>query len=144
MVFLAQPAAIAEDGSFVLPVVPPGEADVVALGEGFVSKTLGQVKNRIDGVPQKAAPDTIIPQAFPLEGPVTQIRLQTEPTATLEFKAVTKTGQPIEGAMVALYPSVWRMAGPVGWWTPPAKSRISLRLTWLDQRFLARRMPMGA
>ena len=41
-----------------------------------------------------------IPQAFPLVSPVTKIEVTTEPAATLEFTATTKSGRPIEGVWV--------------------------------------------
>ena len=56
-----------------------------------------------------------VPQAFPLEAPVTKIEVATEPTATLEFTAATKTGAPIEGVEVGMYPSAFRLRGLFGW-----------------------------
>ena len=57
-----------------------------------------------------------IPQAFPLVAPATKIEVATEPTATLEFTAKTKSGKPIEGVWVGMYPSAFRMWGPFGWY----------------------------
>lgn len=103
------------DGTFVFESVPPGEADVVVLGDGFASQTTGQLHNRIHGMLSTNGPTMVIPQAFPLTAPATQIEIQTEPTATLEFTARTKSGQPIAGVWVGMYPSAFRMWGPFGW-----------------------------
>jgi beta-lactamase regulating signal transducer with metallopeptidase domain len=105
---------INEDGTFVFESVPPGTADVVVLGDGFASKTIGQLQNRVNGALVKG-PVTAIPQAFPLVSPVTKIEVTTEPTATLEFTATTKSGRPIEGVRLGMYPSAFRMWGPFGW-----------------------------
>jgi hypothetical protein len=105
---------INEDGTFVFESVPPGTADVVVLGDGFASKTIGQLQNRVNGALVKG-PATPIPQAFPLVSPTTKIEVTTEPTATLEFTATTKSGGPIEGVWVGMYPSAFRMWGPFGW-----------------------------
>jgi len=105
---------ISEDGTFVFESIPPGEADVVVLGDGFASKTIGQLQNRVNGALVKG-PVMAIPQAFPLVAPVTKIEVTTEPTATLEFTATTQSGRPIEGVGVGMYPSVFRMWGMFGW-----------------------------
>jgi beta-lactamase regulating signal transducer with metallopeptidase domain len=105
---------ISEDGTFVFESVPPGEADIVVLGDGFASKTIGQLQNRVNGVLQKGAV-MAIPQAFPLVSPVTKIEVTTEPTATLDFTASTKWGRPIEGVSVGMWPSAFRMWGQFGW-----------------------------
>jgi beta-lactamase regulating signal transducer with metallopeptidase domain len=105
---------INEDGTFVFESVPPGTADVVVLGDGFVSKTTGQLQNRVNGALVKS-PVMAIPQAFPLMAPVTKIEVTTEPTATLELTTTTKAGSPIEGVKVGMYPSVFRMWGMFGW-----------------------------
>ncbi len=106
---------INEDGTFVFESVPPVEADVVVLGDGFVSKTTGQLRNRINGIVPTNTLAMPIPQAFPLSAPVTKIEVVTEPAATLEFTATTKSGQPIEGVWLGMYPSVFRMWGPFAW-----------------------------
>jgi beta-lactamase regulating signal transducer with metallopeptidase domain len=105
---------IAEDGTFVFESVPPGEVDVIVHGDGFVSKSIGKLQNRVDGR-LVAGPDFAIPQSFPLTAPVTRIEVATEPTATLELTAKTKSGKPIEGATVYLNPNVMRMGGIFGW-----------------------------
>jgi hypothetical protein len=103
------------DGTFVFESVPPGEADIVVLGDGFVSQTVGKLHNRVNGIISTNSLTMTIPQAFPLTAPRTQIVVKTEPTATLEFSAVTKSGQPIEGIWVGMYPEVFRMWGPFAW-----------------------------
>jgi len=105
---------INEDGSFVFESLPPGEVDVVVLGDGFVSKTVGQLQNRVRGVLTKG-PVMAIPQAFPQASPITKIVVITEPTATLELTATTVSNKPIEGVWVGMYPSVFRMWGMFGW-----------------------------
>ena len=103
------------DGTFIFESVPPGEADVVVLGDGFTSKTIGRLHNRINGTLTTNGPIMVIPQAFPLTAPATQIEVKTESTATLEFTATTKSGAPIEGVWVGMYPGAFRMWGPDGW-----------------------------
>lgn len=102
------------DGTFVFQSVPPGEADVVVLGDGFATKSEGKLFNRVNGVLVKG-PRMTIPQAFPLTAPVTRITVKTEPTATLEFKATTRTGKPIDNVWVGIWPGAFRMRGMYGW-----------------------------
>ena len=104
---------ISEDGSFVFESVPPGEADVVVLGDGFVSKSTGQVQNRVAGK-LVDGPPIGIPQPFALAAPITRIKIVTEPTATLELTAKTKQGTPVAGASIYLSPNVMRMGGIFG------------------------------
>jgi len=103
---------IAEDGSFVFESIPPGEVDVIVEGEGFVSKSIGQVKNRIRHATALVnGPPIGIPQPFPLTAPLTKIEIVTEPTATLEVTTKTKSGKPVAGAVIVLNPNVLRMSG---------------------------------
>jgi hypothetical protein len=104
---------IAANGTFVFESIPPGEVDVVVHGEGFVSRNGGQPQNRINSqlVP---GPTIGVPQPFPLAAPVTTIVVVTEPTATLEVTARTKSGKPVGAANVYLYPNVLRMGGVLG------------------------------
>jgi hypothetical protein len=104
---------IAEDGSFVFESIPPGEADVIVHGDGFVSKSIGRVKNRINGT-LVDGPVIGIPQPFALAAPTTKIEVVTEPTATLELTAKTRRGKPVAGAAVNLNPNVLRMGGIFG------------------------------
>lgn len=106
---------IAEDGTFVFESVPPGEVDVIVHGEGFISKSFGKLQNRINGKLTEDGPPFAIPQPFPLTAPVTKIEIATEPTASLEFTAKTKWGQPVEGATIYLNPNVMRMGGIFGY-----------------------------
>lgn len=105
---------ISEDGTFVFEFIPPGEVDIVVLGDGFASKTIGQLQNRVNGALVKG-PVMAIPQAFPLVAPVTKIEVTTEPTATLKFTATTQSGRPIEGVWAGMWPSAFRMGGMFGW-----------------------------
>jgi hypothetical protein len=56
-----------------------------------------------------------IPQPFPLNPPLTRIEVATEATATLEVTAKTKSGKPVEGVNVFLFPNILRMNGIFGW-----------------------------
>ncbi len=104
---------IAEDGTFVFDSVPPGEVDVIVHGDGFVSKSIGKLQYRTRGQ-LTPGPNFAIPQPFKLTAPVTKIVVATEPTATLDLTAQTKSGKPIEGATVDLNPNVFRMGGLFG------------------------------
>ncbi|HXI84453.1 MAG TPA: M56 family metallopeptidase [Verrucomicrobiae bacterium] len=102
---------IAEDGSFVFESIPPGEVDVVVLGDGFVSKNGGEAKFA------GSSPQPLrigVPQPFPLAAPVTKIEVVTEPTATFDLTTKTRSGKPVEGATVVLSPNVLRMNGIFG------------------------------
>lgn len=101
---------INEDGSFLFESIPPGEVDVVVLGDGFASSSGGQVTYR----DQRTSPMPV-PQPFPLTAPATKIEVATEPTATLDFTATTQDGKPIEGVWAGMYSSVFRMRGNFGW-----------------------------
>ncbi len=108
---------IAEDGSFLFESIPPGEVDVTVLGDGFVSKSIGALYNRRNGVLDAKPTVMVIPQAFPLVAPVTKIEVATEPTTTLDITTTTTDGKPIEGMYAGLYPSAFRMKGRMGWLT---------------------------
>jgi beta-lactamase regulating signal transducer with metallopeptidase domain len=106
---------INEDGSFVFESIPPGEVDVIVHGDGFVSKSIGQVQNRITVDAQLNTSKLVdgpaigIPQPFPLTAPITKIEVVTEPTATLEVMAKTKNGNPVEGVTIYVNPNILRM-----------------------------------
>lgn len=104
---------IAADGTFVFESIPPGEVDVVAQGDGFASKSIGQVQNRINGQIVDG-PVIGIPQPFPVEAPLSKIEVKTEPTATVEVITKTKDGKPVKGVNVFLSPNVLRMHGIFG------------------------------
>jgi len=105
---------IAADGTFVFESVPPGEVDVIVRGDGFVSKTFDRMQDRSFN-PQTGRSTLTggahisVPQPFPLAAPVTTITVVTEPSATLEVMAKTKSGQPIVGATIWLNPNMYRM-----------------------------------
>jgi len=105
---------IAEDGSFVFESVPPGEVDVTVLGDGFVSKSIGELHNRRNGVLDEKPTILAIPQLFPLVAPTTKIEVLTEPAVTFELVTTTKAGKPIEGVGAGFYPSAFRMRGKFG------------------------------
>lgn len=105
---------IAEDGTFVFESLPPGEADIVVLGEGFASKSMGMLHNHVQGAVKENS-GMAIPQPCPLVGPITKVEIATEPTATLELTTVTKSGAPIEDVWVGLFPVAFRMRGMFGW-----------------------------
>jgi hypothetical protein len=102
---------IAADGSFVFESIPPGEVDVIVHGDGFVSKNGGEIKDRN---PSYNHLKIGIPQPFSLVAPVTKIKVVTEATATLELTTKTKSGAPVEGVTVSLYPNVLRIGGIFG------------------------------
>jgi len=106
---------IAEDGTFVFESLPPGEADITALGEGFASKTVGTLQNRFQGGLQENS-GMAIPQTCPLVAPVTRVQIATEATARLELTTVTKKGAPIEGVWAGLFVSAFRMIHQFGYY----------------------------
>jgi hypothetical protein len=114
---------ISADGTFTFESIPPGEVDVIVLGEDFASKNGAQPMNRIDG---KLQPGLVIgvPQAFPLTAPETHITVVTERTATIEVTAKNKAGEPIEGATVYVNPNVMRMQTGIFGDTRPSSESI--------------------
>lgn len=102
------------EGRFLFESVPPGEADLVVLGDGFAGKSEGQLSNRVQGRLVRG-PVLAIPQTFPLQPPITRIEVRTEPTATLEFTAKTERGKPLADVRVALWPGAFRLQGVYGW-----------------------------
>lgn len=96
---------IAEDGTFIVESMPAGELDVVVHGDGFVSRN-GPRDADWDAKAQFA-----LPQAYALSAPVTRIEVATEPTASLAVTARTRSGNPVEGAMVFVSPNILRMQG---------------------------------
>ena len=98
------------DGTFVFEAVPPGEADLVSVGDGFTSKSQGEFVNRMpDGSIETWEKPVVVPQAFPLAAPMTTINLLAEPSATLQVTAKDKGGKPIEGAQIFVSPNVVRI-----------------------------------
>lgn len=88
---------VAEDGTFVVESLPPGDVEIVAWGDGFVSSN-GDVS--VQGF------DRVIPQSFPLERPCTKIEVATEPMVTLTVTAKTKSGEAVAGALIASSPNM--------------------------------------
>ena len=101
---------IAADGSFVFESIPPGEVDVVVLGDGFASKSTTNMHNGKTVHPGLFG----VPQPFPLTAPVTRIEIVTEPTATLEVNVQTSQGMPIKDAEARVNPNIFRMGGIFG------------------------------
>lgn len=99
--------AIEPDGTFVFESVPPGELDVIALGEGFASRNGGQGANRL----QKITIGT--PQAFPLAKQTNSIEVATEKTATLNIDVITTDGEPVKGMIVQAGPNLMRLPGGI-------------------------------
>ncbi len=95
--------AIEPDGSFVFESVPPGELDVVAHGDGFVSRSGGEASNRNGKIGFE------VPQAFALTAAKVRIEVETEPTATLDVTVKTREGKPLPGATVYSAAHVIRM-----------------------------------
>jgi protocatechuate 3,4-dioxygenase beta subunit len=94
--------SIREDGTFVFESLPPGEVELIALCDGFISKN----------PPQQTDTHFGIPQVFPLNGDLTQMELVMEPTAACEVRVVDEQEQPIEGARVFFWPNVrWNFGG---------------------------------
>ena len=94
---------IEADGTFVFESLPPGEADLVVLGEGFVSAPGGQARNA-------NGPLSIgVPQRVPLAEPVTRYEVRTESSASLSVLVTDPKGQPVSGVRIGLSPNVLRM-----------------------------------
>jgi hypothetical protein len=88
-----------EQGQFVFESVPPGEIEVIAFGDGFVSTKL---HNRDD----RSSRFVGLPQTFPQAAPTTSIEVLTEPTAPLEVTVKGTDGRPLRDASVAVSPNI--------------------------------------
>lgn len=99
--FWASYRPVSDDGTFVFESLPPGDVEVVACGDGFVSKN-GDVRSDRG---------FIIPQSFPLTAPRIEITVATEPTSTLIVTAKAPDGAPISGATVATAPNMFHSCG---------------------------------
>jgi beta-lactamase regulating signal transducer with metallopeptidase domain len=104
---------IAEDGTFVFESVPPGGLDVAAMGDGFVSSS-GGVFGDHSNAQFKPVGNFCLPQPFALTAPVTQVEVETEPSATLEVHAQTAQGRPVPDVEIGLNPNIVRMGGIFG------------------------------
>jgi hypothetical protein len=87
------------------------------LGDGFVSKTIGELHNRVNGTVATNPTVMVIPQSFQLTAPITKVAIATESPATLEVTTTTKSGRPLEGTFVGIFPAAFRMRGMLGWMT---------------------------
>jgi BlaR1 peptidase M56 len=89
------------DGTFVFESIPPGDIEIVACGDGFVSKN-GSVSS-----------DTRIgvPQLFSQTGPLTKIEVAAEPSAILIVMAKTANGAPVAGATITASPNMYQGFG---------------------------------
>lgn len=123
---------IAADGSFTFESIPPGEVDVIVLGEGFASRNGAQPMNRIDGN-LEAGGVIGVPQSFPLTSPETRITVATEKTATIEVIAKNKSGEPIEGATIYINPNVMRMQTGIFGHTGPSSEATFREIEFLPQ-----------
>lgn len=85
---------IQPDGSFVLPSLPEGELELVALSDGFVS-TNGPGKYHFH-----------YPQKWSLVGKELDIVIGMEPTACLEVTVQDDQGKPLAGARVGTWPNI--------------------------------------
>jgi beta-lactamase regulating signal transducer with metallopeptidase domain len=103
LIFWGTYRAVAEDGTFVVESLPPGDVEIIAWGEGFVSRT-GDVSLNDEQM-------FVLPQNFPLEGPSTSIEVATEPTATLIVNAKTKGGKAAEGVLFLISPNMYMSFG---------------------------------
>ena len=102
---------IAEDGTFTFESLPPGEIDLMAHGEGFVSKNGLKPGERLPDNPSADGRHftLLVPQTFPVTMPVTTVEVLTEQTAALELIAKTKDGSPLCGVSAFVLPWAIRM-----------------------------------
>ncbi|MBL9138104.1 MAG: M56 family metallopeptidase [Verrucomicrobiales bacterium] len=99
---------IAEDGTFLFESLPFGEADIIALGDGFVSAPGGVPQNRDFRGGLIATKPIGVPQSFAVNEPVTRMEVVTEPSARFELSLRTRSGEPVENAVIQIFPNVLR------------------------------------
>lgn len=85
---------IEADGSFVIPSLPEGDLELVALCDGFVS-TNGPGKFHFH-----------YPQKFSLEGADLDVVIGMEPTASIEVTVQDDQGKALSGARISTWPNV--------------------------------------
>ncbi len=87
-------AAVRADGTFEIPSLPPGDLEIVALCDGFVSTNgPGQFQLRY-------------PQKLRLGTNDLTITIGMEPTARLEVQVTDDKGNPLPDALVSTWPNV--------------------------------------
>ena len=85
------------DGSFEFESLPPGEAELIARCEGFISEDF----------PDDRSNSMCIPQRVTLKEDSEEIIVPMQSTSTFEGTLVNLEGEPVEGAEVAFYPNVY-------------------------------------
>ena len=109
---------IAPDGTFLLDPMPPGEMEVIAICDGWISSSRAPIANHIQHVPQR----------WEIKDAATRITLTMEPTATFRARVVDSNGQGVMGARVAFWPNVkWRSGGSGVFFGAPMSSEERFR-----------------
>jgi hypothetical protein len=93
---------IRADGTFDIGSLPPGEVEIIAICDGYVSLNAKGDYSQVH-----------YPQRYSLETNELAINLEMEPTATLEVGVMDERGRPLKNANVQAYP-VSQFAGDAG------------------------------
>ncbi len=96
-------ADVEADGSFVIPGLPPGDAEIIALCDGWVSRTTPVPYEEGDYAwTEHHNPGLTVPAGEQIVVPMTR-------TASLAVRAVDASGAPVPGVQVDVWPNVvWR------------------------------------
>lgn len=92
---------LSPEGTFVFESIPPGDVEIVAWGDGFVSKNGSESSDTQIGVPQ----------LFSQTETLTKIEVATEPSAILIVTAKTAGGAPVVGATISTSPNMYQGFG---------------------------------
>jgi beta-lactamase regulating signal transducer with metallopeptidase domain len=87
---------VQSDGHFVFESLPPGNVELIALCEGYISKK----------APELMADNNTPPQLFMLEKSRDDLNIPMVKTAVCRVKVQDEQGRPISGVRVAMFPNV--------------------------------------
>ena len=93
---------IKENGTFEIESLPPGQGDIIALCDGFISKDpldkqVGSIRN---------------PQIFTIGGNIAHVEIKMEPAAICKVIVVDDKSNPLQGARAAFWPNIkWTESG---------------------------------
>jgi len=110
-------APIAADGSFRLMNLPPGGGEMIGLCEGWVSALVLRPKQETEELPPWEVPHEPEPglQQVSLESSGSDAEpfvLRMERTARVEITVEDPAGEPLEGAIISMWPNVF---WTIGW-----------------------------
>lgn len=124
---------VSEDGTFVFDSLPMDRVELIALCDGYRSKSPDAAKRSV----------TIArPQTLFLTSSIVQVELETEQTAIAEIRLTNPVGEPVSGAQVGFAPNVrWNDRASTIFGSKPSRTRdVITTTTALDDRYRDQRL----